>query len=51
MQSPPVSGRADTVDILDKVRRQGYDFELLAKPVYPADLLERIEACLRDGRG
>jgi len=45
------SGKADMVDILETVRRQGYDFELLAKPVYPADLLERIGACWGDGGG
>jgi DNA-binding response OmpR family regulator len=41
------SGKADTADLLETARRQGYDFELLAKPVYPADLLERIEAQMR----
>lgn len=45
------SGRADTADNLESARRQGYDFELLAKPVYPADLLDRVGACLRDDRG
>jgi FixJ family two-component response regulator len=42
------SGKADTADLLETARRQGYDFELLAKPVYPADLLERIDAQMRD---
>jgi len=43
------SGKADTADLLETARRQGYDFELLAKPVYPADLLERIEAQMGKG--
>jgi FixJ family two-component response regulator len=42
------SGKADTADLLDTARRQGYDFELLAKPIYPADLLERIQAQMRN---
>jgi FixJ family two-component response regulator len=42
------SGKADTADLLETARRQGYDFELLSKPVYPADLLERIEAQTRN---
>jgi DNA-binding response OmpR family regulator len=41
------SGRADTADLLETARRQGYDFELLSKPVYPADLLERVGAQMR----
>ena len=37
------SGQASTMDMLKGVREQGHDFELLAKPVHPADLLARIE--------
>ncbi len=37
------SGQAATADILAKVREQGHDFELLAKPIHPKDLLARIE--------
>jgi DNA-binding response OmpR family regulator len=37
------SGNATTMDMLEGVRRQGHDFELLAKPIHPADLLARIE--------
>jgi DNA-binding response OmpR family regulator len=36
------SGQATTSDMLDTARSQGYDFEILAKPVHPADLLERL---------
>jgi CheY-like chemotaxis protein len=36
------SGQAATADILERARRQGYKFDLLAKPVHPKDLLARI---------
>jgi DNA-binding NtrC family response regulator len=36
------SGNAATVDMLATARQQGYDFELLAKPVHPADLLAKL---------
>jgi CheY-like chemotaxis protein len=36
------SGQAATSDMLDTARSQGYDFEILAKPVHPADLLQRL---------
>jgi CheY-like chemotaxis protein len=36
------SGHAGTLDLLSKAREKGYDFNLLAKPVHPADLLRRI---------
>ena len=36
------SGRAATADLLHAAREQGHDFHLLAKPVHPADLLQRI---------
>jgi DNA-binding response OmpR family regulator len=35
------SGQASTADLLEGVRRQGYDFELLAKPVHPSEFLAR----------
>jgi DNA-binding NtrC family response regulator len=38
------SGNAATADILETVRRQGHDFELLAKPIHPTDLLARLES-------
>jgi DNA-binding NtrC family response regulator len=37
------SGQASTVDLLQAARGQGYDFQLLSKPVHPKDLLRRIE--------
>jgi CheY-like chemotaxis protein len=36
------SGQAATADLLEKARAQGYDFEILAKPVYPQDLLNKL---------
>jgi YesN/AraC family two-component response regulator len=38
------SGNAVTSDLLQPARRQGHDFELLAKPVHPKDLLAKIAA-------
>ncbi len=36
------SGQAATADLLEQAREQGYDFDLLSKPVHPADLLARL---------
>lgn len=36
------SGQAATADLLEKARSQGYEFEILAKPVHPQDLLNRL---------
>jgi len=36
------SGQAATADMLESARLNGYDFELLLKPVHPGDLLARI---------
>lgn len=36
------SGQAATADLLEKARAHGYDFEILAKPVHPQDLLARM---------
>jgi CheY-like chemotaxis protein len=36
------SGQAATADLLDKARTQGYEFEILAKPVHPQDLLNKL---------
>ena len=38
------SGMAATADLLDEARRQGHDFEILAKPIHPADLLAKMAA-------
>jgi len=36
------SGQAATADLLEKARTQGYEFEILAKPVHPQDLLNNL---------
>ncbi len=41
-----ISGNAATLRIVETARREGYAFELLAKPVPPRDLLARIAALL-----
>lgn len=41
-----ISGQAVTVGLLEEARRRGYDFECLAKPIHPAELLEKIEVLL-----
>ena len=38
------SGQAATADLLDNARKQGYEFEILAKPVHPQDLLNKLRA-------
>jgi CheY-like chemotaxis protein len=36
------SGQAATADLLEKARTKGYEFEILAKPVHPQDLLSKL---------
>jgi CheY-like chemotaxis protein len=36
------SGQSATSDILADARTRGYEFEILAKPVHPTDLLARL---------
>src|SRR5579862_3283643 len=38
------SGQAATADLLEKAHAQGYDFEILAKPVHPQDLLSKLRS-------
>jgi CheY-like chemotaxis protein len=42
------SGQASTANLLEKARAQGYEFEILTKPVHPADLLARMRAAQVD---
>jgi DNA-binding response OmpR family regulator len=37
-----LSGQAETEDLLVHARRGGYDFRLLAKPIWPSELLDEI---------
>jgi CheY-like chemotaxis protein len=38
------SGQAATSDLLDKARSEGHEFDILAKPVHPADLLKKLRS-------
>ncbi len=38
------SGQAATADLLEKARERGYEFEILAKPVHPGDLLAKLRS-------
>lgn len=38
-----VSGQAATLDLLKDARTKGYEFEVMAKPVHPIDLLARVK--------
>ena len=37
------SGQAATADLLERARSQGHEFEILAKPVHPQDLLAKLK--------
>ncbi|MDR3764621.1 MAG: response regulator [Acidobacteriota bacterium] len=36
------SGQASTADLLEDARHRGYEFDILAKPIHPQDLLAKI---------
>src|ERR1700693_2391283 len=38
------SGQAATADLLEKARLEGHEFEILAKPVHPTDLLAKLRS-------
>lgn len=38
------SGNAGTLDLVEHAHKNGYDFEVLLKPVHPRDLLARLAA-------
>ncbi len=38
------SGQAATADLLERARSQGHEFEILAKPVHPSDLLAKLRS-------
>jgi CheY-like chemotaxis protein len=38
------SGQAATADLLERAHTQGHEFEILAKPVHPTDLLAKLRA-------
>jgi DNA-binding NtrC family response regulator len=45
------SGKASTLNILEIIRHRGYDFDLLAKPVHPADLLATATGAVHKSEG
>jgi CheY-like chemotaxis protein len=38
------SGQAATADLLENARAHGHEFEILAKPVHPSDLLAKLRS-------
>jgi CheY-like chemotaxis protein len=38
------SGQAATADLLEKARTRGHQFEIIAKPVHPQDLLAKLRS-------
>ena len=36
------SGQATTVDLVERAKKEGHPFELLAKPLHPEDLLKKL---------
>jgi len=38
------SGQAATANLLDSARVQGHEFEILAKPIHPQDLLAKLKS-------
>ena len=38
-----LSGQATTTNLIDQARKEGYSFELLAKPIPPQTLLEKLK--------
>jgi DNA-binding response OmpR family regulator len=40
------SGQAGTTDLLESARAHGHDFEILAKPVAPVELLARVRSLI-----
>ena len=45
------SGQAATTDLVENARSRGHEFEVLAKPVHPAELLAKLEAISKVGLG
>ena len=41
-----LSGQSSTADLLDEASGRGHDFEIVAKPIPPSDLLARLEELL-----
>ena len=37
-----ISGQTQTSDLLDKAKEDGYDFNIIGKPIHPTDLLAAL---------
>jgi CheY-like chemotaxis protein len=46
-----MSGQAETTNLLEDALRHGHNFEILAKPVWPPDLLHRAERIVSASNG
>lgn len=44
-----VSGQASTLDLLKRARDKGYEFDALAKPVHPVELLAKVKELVVKG--
>lgn len=44
------SGQADTANLLEEARQRGFEFEILAKPVLPAELIDKAVQLAGEGR-
>lgn len=44
-----MSGQAETSNLLEEAEQQGHRFEILAKPIWPPDLLYRVERLFAHG--
>ena len=42
------SGQAAATNLLEKARAENYDFELIAKPVHPSDLIARMRNAMKN---
>lgn len=40
------SGQAATAQMIEEARSRGHDFELLAKPIHPIQLLEKVQSVI-----
>jgi len=41
-----ISGQTSVINLLQCARERGYDFELLAKPIHPSILIEKLRASI-----
>jgi len=44
-----ISGQAGTIDLLEKASSEGHAFDLIAKPIHPVKLIERLKELGKTG--